>query len=160
MQLLLSQRNHDYWWYLFFLWTVFAKASCSAEMAVRSGVLALLYSLFLISGNVFSDITSFNDVCLVNIKFLSLFRNVVLLSQSKLKCKQMGKLKLLLRPQYWHRFMCPAYIYTRENLIVSWYIYISNERLNRNLSGEMYNKIQTKLRRWSLLACIKKTKMA
>ena len=108
---------------VFFLWTVFAKASCSAEMALRSGVLVVLYSLFLISGNVFSDITSFNDVCLVNIKFLSLFRNWVLLSQSKLKYKQMGKLKLLLRPQYWHRFMCPAYIYTRENLIVSWYIY-------------------------------------
>ena len=121
--MLRSQRNHDYWWYLFFLWTVFAKASCSAEMALRSGVLVVLYSLFLISGNVFSDITSFNDVCLVNIKFLSLFRNWVLLSQSKLKYKQMGKLKLLLRPQYWHRFMCPAYIYTRENLIVFWYIY-------------------------------------
>ena len=156
--MLRSQRNHDYWWYLFFLWTVFAKASCSAEMALRSGVLVVLYSLFLISGNVFSDITSFNDVCLVNIKLLSLFRNWVLLSQSKLKYKQMGKLKLLLRPQYWHRFMCPAYIYTRENLIVL--IYISNERLNRNFLDEMYNKIHTKLRRWSLLACIKKTKMA
>ena len=44
--------------------------SCSVEMSVKSGVLALLYSLFLISGNVFCDITSFNDVCLVKIKFL------------------------------------------------------------------------------------------
>ena len=56
--------------------------SCSLEMAVKSGVLALLHSLFLISGEVFSDIISLNDDCLVKIKFLSLFRNVVLLSQS------------------------------------------------------------------------------
>lgn len=118
--------------------------SCSAEMAVKSGVLALLYSLFLISGIVFSDITSFNDDCLVKIKSPLVVQKR---GNSLTKCKQMGKLKCFCEPDASIHVSCIINIYTREDLIIS--LYKSNERLHRNFSGEMYNKLHTKLRRGS-----------